>query len=230
MAKTIEEVIKDAIRQGMQESSDEHLGNANIHRADLDGLITQAQAILSQGEKKTPIELLASNFTDYIMAESQGKQVAWRQTVHVEENGIKSIKYLYSNEKIMVDDEPLYLVSPSTETLQKENANLKQQLFKMRDDLHKVTSTLEIKAKDLAWWQYQFQSKSGVETNVTAKSFIELNEKLAEAQRCKAELIEYAEILFGGHLVILNFATSVQKADEYAKNAISLAKPKCMEE
>ena len=48
--KTIEEVIKDAIRQGMQESSDEHLGNANIHRADLDGLIAQAQSLLSQGD------------------------------------------------------------------------------------------------------------------------------------------------------------------------------------
>ena len=43
---------------------------------------------------------------------SQSEPVAWRQTVHVEENGIKSIKYLYNNEKIMVDDEPLYLVPP----------------------------------------------------------------------------------------------------------------------
>ena len=42
---------------------------------------------------------------------------------------------------------------PSTEALQKENTNLKEQLSKMRHDLDKVTSTLEIKAKDLAWWQ-----------------------------------------------------------------------------
>ena len=43
---------------------------------------------------------------------SQGKPVAWRQTVHVEEVGIKSIKYLYNDEKIMVDDDPLYLAPP----------------------------------------------------------------------------------------------------------------------
>ena len=124
------------------------------------------------------------------------KAVAWRQTVHVEKGGNKSIKYLYNNEKIMVDDEPLYTAQPSTEALQEDKANLKEQLSKMRDDLHKVTSTLEIKAKDLAWWQNQFQSKSGVETKEIAKSFIELTEKLAEAQSCKVELIEYANTAF----------------------------------
>ena len=56
-----------------------------------------------------------------------------------------------------------------------------------------------------------------------------LNTELVEAHRNKAEVIEYAQQLIGGHLVILNFATSSQKADEYAKKAITLAKPKCME-
>ena len=51
---------------------------------------------------------------------SQGAPVAWRQTVHVEENGIKSIKYLYNDEKIMVSDEPLFLAPPLTEPSQVE--------------------------------------------------------------------------------------------------------------
>ena len=45
---------------------------------------------------------------------TQAELVAWRQTVHVEVNGIKSVKYLYNDEKIMVDDEPLYLAPPYT--------------------------------------------------------------------------------------------------------------------
>ena len=55
---------------------------------------------------------------------SQSERVAWRQTVHVEEGGIKSNKYLYNDEKIMVDDDPLYLAPPSTEALQKDKAEL----------------------------------------------------------------------------------------------------------
>ena len=55
---------------------------------------------------------------------SQGKPVAWRQTVHIEEGDIKSIKYLYNDEKIMVDDVPLYLAPPSIEALQKDKAEM----------------------------------------------------------------------------------------------------------
>ena len=65
----------------------------------------------------------------------------------------------------------LYATPPSIEALQKDNSYLRQ-------ELHKVTSTLEIKARDLDWWQNQFQSKSGVETKDIAAYFVEMNEKI----------------------------------------------------
>ena len=66
---------------------------------------------------------------------SQGKPVAWRQTVHVEEGGIKSIKYLYNDEKIMVDDDPLYLGQPSTEALQSELSDFSAKLQKDKAEI-----------------------------------------------------------------------------------------------
>ena len=67
--------------------------------------------------------------------------------------------------------EEIQKLNNENESLQKENALLK-------DEIHKVTSTLEIKAKNLAWWQNQFQSKSGVETKDIAAYFVEMNEKI----------------------------------------------------
>ena len=75
---------------------------------------------------ETEYTLTESSIFELLQAQVplQGELVAWRQTVHVEEVGIKSIKYLYNDEKIMVDDEPLYLATPSTEALQQDKAEM----------------------------------------------------------------------------------------------------------
>ena len=74
---------------------------------------------------------------------------------------------------------------------------------------------IAIKAKDLAWWQNQFKSKSGVETKDIADSFL--------------ELIEYAENIVGALDAIMLFGTDIDKAKEFAKMALETKKPKCME-
>ena len=74
----------------------------------------------------------------HAQAPLQGELVAWRQTVHVEEVGIKSIKYLYNDEKIMVDDKPLYLATPSTEALQKDKAELVEYARHLRYQLELI--------------------------------------------------------------------------------------------
>ena len=97
---------------------------------------------------------------------------------------------------------------PSIESLQQENELLK-------DQLQKVTSTLEIKSKDLAWWQNQFQSKSGAETKDIADSFI--------------ELIAYAKKL---NIALENICWNRCNAENNpceARDALAIPKPKCME-
>ena len=100
----------------------------------------------------------------------------------------------------MVDDDPLYLAPPSIEALQKENSYLRQ-------EIHKVTSTLAIKAKDLAWWQNQFKSKSGVETKDIADSFL--------------ELIEYSENIVSSAI----FANSLALSMSVPKSIIASSAP-----
>ena len=78
--------------------------------------------LFTADQAKEMFEYLLSDEPQAIL--SQGEPVAWRQTVHVEEVGIKSIKYFYDNEKIMVDDVPLYLAPPAIEALQKDKAEL----------------------------------------------------------------------------------------------------------
>lgn len=57
----LEAAIKKAVSAGMRESSDEHLGNANIQRADIDGIVNQlldnAQEVSSEPAPDTvPLE------------------------------------------------------------------------------------------------------------------------------------------------------------------------------
>ena len=161
MNTTIEEFEKWLLKQEKPEAtSGMTLGKMNEYRTHMckiafEGGFNAAQSILSQGEP-VYFGLLTDKYGWESITEKQ----------YINHN--KNDTYLSVNK--------YYIAPPSTESLQKDNANLKEQLSKMRHDLDKVTSTLEIKAKDLAWWQNQFQSKSGVETKDIAASFVELIE------------------------------------------------------
>ena len=129
MNTTIEEVIKDAIRQGMQESSDEHLGNANIHRADLDGLIAQAQSLLSQGDylemlNQCPTGDEVEDYLTYPLPKIE--PVGYLR--FISNTNVKFIHNLLlkgaSPFITPYPDIPVYLAPPSTEALQKDKAEL----------------------------------------------------------------------------------------------------------
>jgi hypothetical protein len=56
--------LKEAWRQGMQESADECLGNANIHRADLEAILAELSISTPEGTvlcKDEPIYLIAAS-------------------------------------------------------------------------------------------------------------------------------------------------------------------------
>ena len=122
MNTTIESIIKNAFRQGMQESSDEHLGNANIHRADVDGLIAQAQALLSQGK---PVHQRPVNGLWRDMTTAEWDKQNNRGTTQ----GLRT----------------LYATPPSIESLQKDNA----ELFGKTEQLNKDMAELIEYAKKL---------------------------------------------------------------------------------
>ena len=138
MIKTIPDIIKEAIRQGKQEASDEFLGNANIHYADLDGMVSSAQALLSQGNNESHkglVKRLLSQLeidieldkavalcNDFHSELSQGEPVAWLvEGINAYIDYSRAVGTAQANMRNIM---PLYTVQPSTEALQKDKAEL----------------------------------------------------------------------------------------------------------